>query len=326
MWLVLWSLILSPSASAGECDAQAGVLPCASTSSEKSTAGNAWLGVVVQDLDEELREVLDIEDEFTGVVVAGVTDGSPADKAGIRLGDLIQSVSGKDVEAPDDLVELIRAKKPGSEVVVSVVRDGKKRRIGVTLGAVPAKKPGDKAILFPKSRSMWSETMPPLRRLRIELDRGHLGVNVQEVSGGLGEYFGVEEGVLVTEVLDGSAAEEAGMKAGDVITAIDGEKVADTRELTDTLGDKEDGETVEVSLVRKGKPLSLKVTLEKGPFRAWMEGIGEKGLEFKHDFIVPGLEDMKRNADLERRMEALSEELEKLKERLEELDEELGSR
>jgi len=68
------------------------------------------------------------------------------------------------------------------------------------------------------------------------------------------------------------------------------------------------------------------VTLEKGPFWAWMEGVGDKGAKFKNDFVIPRLDNLKSDADLERRLEKMSKQLEKLEQRLEELDEELGSR
>jgi len=311
----------------GEDCAHAQVVPCVSASAVKPAAtGKAWLGVAVQELNEELRDGLDIEDELVGVLVAGVTDGSPADKAGIRLGDLIVSVNGEGMETPEDLVELIQSKKPGSEVSVLLVRDGKRQRMTVVLGKVPASKSEDLKVELPESKSLQKEIMPPLQHLRLEVDRGFLGVNVLDLDQDLGGYFGVRKGVLVTEVLDGSAGEKAGMKTGDVITAVDGKKVADRKELTAALQKRDEGEEVRLSLVRKGKPLSLTVTLEKGPFRAWMEGIGDKGEKFKDEFVVPRLNNLKRDADLERRLDEMSKELEKVKKRLEELDDELNSR
>jgi len=327
VWLVLCLSVLSPQAFAGREAAPAEVIPCAATSAEKSaTTGKAWLGVAVQELNDELREVLGIEDEFAGVLVANVTDGSPADKAGIKHGDLIVSVAGREVETPDELVELIQSKKPGSEVVVSLVRDGEKRRMSVVLGKAPAKKSKDIEVELPESRSLPLEVMPPIKHLTLEVDRGFLGVNVLGLEEDLGGYFGVEKGVLVTEVPEGSAGAKGGMKAGDVITAIDGKKVTDRKELTGILRKKDEGDKVEVSVLRKGRPLDLTVTLEKGPFWAWMEGVGDKGAKFKNDFVIPRLDNLKTDADLERRLEKMSKQLEKLEQRLEELDEELGSR
>ena len=324
--LVLGSCVLCPSVFASQDCVRAQVIPCASAAAVKPAAGKAWLGVAVQELNDELREVLDIEDEFTGVLVASVTEGSPAEKAGIRQGDLIVSVNGEGMETPDDLVKLIQSKKPGGEVVVSLVRDGKKLRKTAVLAKAPARKSEDLMLEVPESKSLEKEIMPPLQQLRLEVDRGFLGVNVLDLDGDLGGYFGVKQGVLVTEVLDGSAGEKAGMKAGDVITAVDGKKVTDRKELTAALQKREEGEEVELSLIRKGKPLDLTVTLEKGPFRAWMEGIGDKGEKFKDDFVLPRLGNLKRDADLERRLDEMSKQLEKLEKRLKELDEEHNSR
>jgi predicted metalloprotease with PDZ domain len=317
----------SAPALAGGSDARGVFIPCAAGTAEKqASSGKAWLGVAVQELSDELREVLDVGDEFVGLLVAGVTDGSPADKAGIKHGDVIVSVSGREMETPDDLVEFIQSKKPGTEVVVAVVRDGKKHKMTVLLGKTSAKTSKDVEVEMPDSRSFPMEIMPPLRHLKLQVDRGYLGVNVLNLDEDLGGYFGVQKGVLVTEVLEGSAAEKAGMKAGDVITAVDGKKVADREELTGFLRKKDDGDKVDVSLLRKGKPMSLTVTLEQGPLWAWMEGIGDEGAKFKEEFVMPKVYSLKKDADLERRMEELSKELERLKERLEKLDEELGSR
>ena len=324
--LALASCVLCSPVVAGQDVLRAQLIPCATTGVKPAATAKAWLGVTVQELSDELREVLNVEDELTGVVVADVTDGSPADEAGIRHGDVILSVSGKEMETPDDLVKLIQSKKPGADVTLSILRDGAKLRKTAVLGKAPAKKSEDLAIEMPESKMLKKEVMPPVRQLKLEVNRGYLGANVLDIGEDLGGYFGVREGVLVTEVLEGGAGQKAGLRPGDVITAVDGKKVADRKELIEALQRKEEGEDVEVAVIRKSKPLTLTVTLEKGPFVAWMEGIGDKGEQFKDQFVMPRLENLGREADLERRLDEVNKKLEKVEERLKRLDEKLKER
>jgi S1-C subfamily serine protease len=98
--------------------------------------------------------------------------------------------------------------------------------------------------------------------------RGRLGVGVQDLTPQLATYFGVEAGVLVTQVNDGSPAARGGMKAGDVITRIGTTPVARASDITTALTTAEGGATVTVDLVRDRAPQSLTVTLDARPTRA----------------------------------------------------------
>ena len=91
---------------------------------------------------------------------------------------------------------------------------------------------------------------------------GRLGANVQELSGDLFAYFGVKNGVLVASVANDSPAAKAGLKAGDVITAVDGRSVATTAELIRALGDSNTAREVALAVVRDKKELTLKAKLE----------------------------------------------------------------
>jgi hypothetical protein len=93
----------------------------------------------------------------------------------------------------------------------------------------------------------------------------YIGVAIQDLNDQLGEYFGVNdgEGVLVTEVFEDSPAEEAGIKAGDVIIKADGQEVAETSELKEIIRDKEEGDELELTYLRQGSPQTAKVTVEE---------------------------------------------------------------
>jgi serine protease Do len=120
-----------------------------------------------------------------------------------------------------------------------------------------------------------------------EVTRGWLGVNIQDLKGELAEYYGARgrEGVLVTEVVPGNPAEKAGIKARDIITAVDGEKVKSSRELTARAATLPVGETTKITLVRDGKERTVDVKVAKRPVtvadagKAPVEKEGEYGLQ-----------------------------------------------
>ena len=90
---------------------------------------------------------------------------------------------------------------------------------------------------------------------------GRLGVTVQELTPQLASYFGAKDGVLVTAITDGSAAAKAGLKAGDVITAVNDRAVTNSNELVTVLREARDGTEVAIAIVRDRKPMTLKATL-----------------------------------------------------------------
>ncbi|MCK7506255.1 MAG: S1C family serine protease [Desulfobacterales bacterium] len=100
-----------------------------------------------------------------------------------------------------------------------------------------------------------------------EVTRGWLGVNIQDLKGELAEYYGAKggEGVLVTEVVPGNPAEKAGIKAKDIITAVNGEKVKSSRELTAKAATLPVGETTKITVVRDGQEKTLDVKVAKRP-------------------------------------------------------------
>jgi len=317
--------------------------PCVAKSVEKvEPTQKGWLGVEIQDLTSELREVLDLDEETAGVLVGGVTEGSPAEKAGIVKGDVITTVDRKSVEGTSELVEMVGKRKPGELVSVVLLRDGQKKIVKVTLGSrartgegdfiirVPKRTPSEKGesrdLETPESGFPNLEFLPPLEHFKFELDRGRLGVNVVDLNPDLGAYFGSTKGVLVTDVLQGTAAEEAGIKAGDIIIKADGKPVENREELVRVLSKREVGEKVEMVVLRKNKEIKLSATLEEGPFMAWVQGIRKKGSSIPERHITPRVERFKGNAELRRNLENLSREMDELRAKLDELKEDLKAR
>ncbi len=214
----------------------------------------AWLGVGNQSVNYDLIEEHDLTVKY-GAYIHWVEDDSPADEAGLQKGDVIIALEGEKITDSDDLSEALSEFNEGDEVSLEVVRDDKKLKL--------------KATLDEKSRRKRVQVIT-----RDAFDNGFysfkgsgsfIGVNLESLNRQLGEYFGVEKGrgVLVREVEEDSPAEEAGLKAGDVIVTVDGEKVRDVDDVIEIIGDTDAGEKVEIVVLRNRKEATFEVEVEE---------------------------------------------------------------
>jgi S1-C subfamily serine protease len=238
---------------------------------------------------------VEVNDVTEGVRVEEVDQNSPASKAGLQTGDIVVEVDGERVRSARQFSRLIQETASGRSVALGIVRDGTRQVVNVT--------PQSRALEFgfdgdqlgrdiarglrdiePRLRDLeprLRELEPRLREFRyngpfdfdfdglprITSPRGRLGVQLNELTPQLGEYFGAKDGgVLVTSVTPDSPAATAGLKAGDVITSLDGERVRRTEDLIDELRDKEGAITV--GILRDRKESSVKATLEEARPRA----------------------------------------------------------
>ena len=156
-----------------------------------------WLGVQIQKVSEDIASSIGL-DKPAGTLVAAVTDGSPADKSGLRTGDTILKVDGADVKGPKELSRAVAKIKPGTSVEMTVFRDGKERDIKVSIGEMPAER---QASLSPGRDSGSAEDQK-------------LGLALAPAEDG--------DGVVVADVMPGSPAAEQGIRQGDVILEVDG--------------------------------------------------------------------------------------------------------
>ena len=169
---------------------------------------------MLQDLSPAMAKALQLDDQ-SGVLVCDVVDDGPAEKAGLQDGDVIIAFAGKSLADNAALTKAVRAAKPGDKVDVTVLRDGKKQTIKVELG----ERENDFAWFTPGSDEHVKVIMKGLHGgdgdfefHTLHEDRGWLGVQIDDVSPQLGEYFGVKdgEGVLVTEVERGQPRRQGG--------------------------------------------------------------------------------------------------------------------
>ncbi len=202
--------------------------------SGKVTRG--WLGVTIQPLTAELAKGFNVT-EGTGALVANVQDRSPAARAGIKAGDVITQYGGQKVSSSGDLPKLVAATAVGRQVPVTVVREGKTVALNVTIAQMD--EPGEPAVA------------------QAEEAKGPLGLTVETVTPSVAEEFKLSEprGVLVRGVRSGSPAENAGIKAGDVITEVNHQAVADAAQMKRALEKHPKGAPVVVMIQRDGASL-----------------------------------------------------------------------
>jgi serine protease Do len=226
-----------------------------------SVNGDAgYLGIALGDIDADRTSVLKLGDE-RGVEVIQVEDGSPADKYGIRSGDVLLTYNGETVLSVQQLGRLVRETPPGRKVKLQYWRAGKTGTLSVVIGSLKRSEPAISTefahMQAPGSFSRAGADIPnPLLLWKSSL----LGVECEAVDSQLAEYFGVSQGVLVRFVLDDSPAKKAEFKAGDVLTSVGGRPVATPRDVTAALRmDRRGEKTIPVTIVRNRKQLTLHV-------------------------------------------------------------------
>ena len=234
------------------------------------SSGGSWLGVSIADITGERVKELNLKEE-TGVEIKGVMPGSPAEAAGLEKEDVILEYQGNRVEGAAQLTRLVRETPPGRTVTLQVSRAGQTKTVRVK---VTEPEGGEheriirKRIEIPNIEIPHVE-IPDIDMPEISLLQGmpssfRLGVSVEDLTGQLGEYFGVKdgEGVLVRSVKKGSPADSGGLRAGDVIVKVDGEKVSDSSDLRSALRGLR-GKTFPVGVVRDRRETSVTVSLPK---------------------------------------------------------------
>jgi serine protease Do len=206
---------------------------------EKGKVTRGWLGVAVQAVTPELAQSFGLERE-TGALVSEVTKESPADRAGIRSGDIILEFDGKRVHEMNELPRQVAETPVGKKVVVKALRDRKEMEIAVTIERLREKV--DEAV-----------TKPP----------DTLGMSISDLNRELAAKMGLEEsrGVVVTDVKPGSIAEEAGIAGGDIVREINGVKIATVEEYEKAVAGRKKGGVLRLLLKRGASSLyvALKV-------------------------------------------------------------------
>jgi serine protease Do len=191
--------------------------------------------------------------EKGGATVLEVTAGSPAEKAGIRKGDIITKVNDNKIESPESLFETVHNFKPGDKVKIVFTRDGKEQSVMATL---------EKSEYKQKDFNYnYNFNMPPMPDMgRMDMDTwGHkqpkLGIKAQDAEDG--------KGVNVLEVEDSSAAFKSGLKKGDIIVQFDGTEVNSTNELVDQMEEARHKSFIKIKILRAGVSQDIDIKIPR---------------------------------------------------------------
>lgn len=242
---------------------------------EVKSEPRAFLGVGLEDADK-------------GVRITDVTEGSAADKAGLKEGDVITKFGGTVVKTADALTEQVRARKPNDEVELSYIKAGEKKerklkvklgesksmvRVYSSSGQSPRPPRPPRAPLSPippmpplapldEIDMIWAPDAPAMPRtfsstegFSWSYNGRQLGLRVQETDDSVG--------VKVLDVSEGSLAATAGVKENDIVTSIDGKNIKSTRDCADAMRDARDKNNYMIRLLRGGSPMTVEVKIPK---------------------------------------------------------------
>jgi serine protease Do len=218
------------------------------------------IGATARELDAADMERLKVTG---GVLLDSVTPDGPAAKAGMRGQDVVVEFDGERVRSVRQFTRLVRETPSNRSVRAVVLRDGKRTELSVTPAdaeSVEASIDADRIRrqveeMTGRMRSFEGFELPFLWPTR-------LGVTVHELTPELAAYFGASDGVLVASVTADSPAAKSGIKAGDVITSIDGRDVTSAADLTRALRNRTSDAEVTIGIVRDKKPMSVMATIE----------------------------------------------------------------
>ncbi len=238
--------------------------------------GASWLGVESQEITSEKAKELKLPAE-RGVLLEHVVPDSPAAKGGLKDNDVVTEINGQRVEGEAQFRRMIREIPAGRSAQFTVWRDGRAQTVSVTLG----KSEDHSNMWFKTAPRAFSFQLPNIEVPEVapmpEMDWGgygvlagsrpRLGIDAEDLSGQFGAYFGAPdgEGVLVREVNSGSPAEKAGVKSGDVITSLNGERVRSLGDLREKLAGKREEKTVKLGVLRNKSEVSITVELPPPP-------------------------------------------------------------
>jgi serine protease Do len=197
----------------------------------KGKVTRGWLGVSVQDISEEIAKNLKLKDR-TGALIADVFKGDPADKAGLKSGDVVTEINGKKIKDTHELLMIIAGFRVGEAVKIKIVRDGQEKIISITI-AERKEQPEVAAA---------GETGEAF------------GMTRQEITPEIAKYLGLttKKGVIVVEVQEGSVADEVGIQPQDIILQVNRAKITTMKDYIREIG-KAAGKNGILLLIKRGK-------------------------------------------------------------------------
>ena len=202
----------------------------------------SYLGFNLQDLDRNLAESYNLP-KPEGSLITNVQPNSPAQKAGLKAGDIILKFNGTPISRTSELLNYLNRTMPNQTVQLEVLRDDKKRNISATLTTAPDDTPA-------KSDTVTQSKGPVL------------GIAIRNLAPAELSQLNVKGGVLIQEVKRGGAAAQSGMAAGDVVTHINSKVVKDTNDFVQAASELKKGQVARVGIIRQGTPAILGMRIQ----------------------------------------------------------------
>jgi serine protease Do len=223
-------------------------------------AGGSFLGVAVAEIDNDRAHALKLG-EAHGVEITNIEEDSPAAKAGLKSNDAVLEFNGQRVEGIEQFQRLVRETPSGREVRLLISRNGGTQTVTATIGVRKVPKALHSEDFF-KGVEMPEFHMSDMPQVFAVWSSSFLGIDAEGLGTQLAAYFGVKDGVLVRSVTKDSAADKAGIRAGDVITKIDQNKVSSPGEISAAIRSARPKKTLPVEFVRDRHESTVNVTVE----------------------------------------------------------------
>ncbi|MBM4136943.1 MAG: DegQ family serine endoprotease [Nitrospira sp.] len=206
---------------------------------QKGKVVRGWLGVTIQELTPELAQKFGLK-KSKGALVSDITEGSPAERAGILRGDIVLEFNGREVKDVSSLRNMVAQSKIGSEITMKILRSGKEYTVKVIIVELPREV---------------AEVLPD--QLPEESGAGALtGLTVLDLTKEIARQLGFnksEKGVVVVRVEPGSPADEAGIQKGDIIKEIDRRQIGNLEDFNRIASHIKENDTVLLFINRNGK-------------------------------------------------------------------------
>ena len=288
---------------------------------------DVFLGVYVDEVTSKIADDYGVK-AGEGVLVTGTVDGSAADEIGLRSNDILLKLNGATLTGPAELRVQIQKHKAGDKVSVVYKRGGKTKSAEA---ALTARK--HDSMFFSKGDDdkhfVWSDKGELGDKVKVWMsddddeETAFAGIVTQELGDGLQEFFKVETGALIAEVVKDSPAEAAGLKAGDVILKIGTRDIDDTKDVSKAIRKHDPGEEVEFVVMRDGSKKTLKVKLtSRGEYYGALDEMDIEKIQLGLDAERKEIEGMirMRSGEIREFSHDFSVQMEELNKSLEDLD------
>jgi len=218
----------------------------------------SYLGVNIAEVNSERAKTLRLPAE-EGVEITRVEPDSPAEKAGLKVGDVVVQYNGEHVEGMEQFGRMVRETPAGRRVTMQVSRGGTLQLVTAVIGS--RGKFGPEGLMVMPPFQMPQLRLPDIPEGFPAWRSGMLGIETEALNPQLADFFGVKQGVLVRSVMTGSAAEKAGIKAGDVVTKVDDQEVTTPGQVSSAIHAARGRHSISLKLVRSRHEMTVTATL-----------------------------------------------------------------